>query len=174
MKTSPTKALGVPPFSLAAIYLRESSAAIRQDFDPLLPGQSVQIVFQFKPLGYAHKTEQQRFVGRFLVEFKALYFAQNEPINEIGSAPSESEAVAAIRALYEADYALAADASVPNDAQMEAWGQTTLMHTWPYWREFCHTTMTRMSLPQILVPLLVVNSVQIAPKAKKGPRAPKT
>jgi hypothetical protein len=44
---------------------------------------------------------------------------------------------------------------MPNAESLKAWAASgVLTHAWPYWREFCHSMMVKMSLPVIMVPLL--------------------
>ena len=43
----------------------------------------------------------------------------------------------------------------PDEANLLKWGQSNvLLHAWPYWREFCHSTLSRMRLPVTLMPLV--------------------
>jgi preprotein translocase subunit SecB len=55
-----------------------------------------------------------------------------------------------------------------NEMNLEEFGRTvSLLHVWPYWREFVHSTTTRMGLPPLRVPLLNPISIPGLVKAKQ-------
>ena len=146
---------------LRYIYLRNSSTKVAQTFNPLQPNQQLHIVSKFSPLG----SFQSGMSLGFVVEYTVLYFlADGEGPQSAPEAMDETLAVARINAEFAVDYALAAGALPPTPEWLQRVGNgSAMLHTWPYWREYCHATMMRMSLPVMMVPLLTV--VQAAPDA---------
>lgn len=152
------------PFNLRAIYLRESSTAFDDAFDPLKPGQQLHIQSRFHP--HSHFVDGEIAADgstrvpksyTFLIEFETAYFlASNGPPPDPSTFDTE-KAVARIKARFAADYLLAPGAPLLSESKVQAWGGSTAMvHTWPYWREYCHSTMMRMNMPVILAPMMVI------------------
>lgn len=85
-----------------------------------------------------------------LVDQRALKFAR-----ERGGDIADDDVKLEIKAEFGAHYAVA------DDADLEAMGQSLSVfcqhnvgfHVWPYWREFVHSTCSRMSLPLIPIPM---------------------
>lgn len=165
-KQAPMATVDVPPqreleLQLRYIYLRNSSTKMAQTFNPLQPNQQLHIVSKFSPLG----SFQTGVSLGFVVEYTVLYFlADGAAPQSAPEAMDETLAVARINAEFAVDYALAAGALPPTSERLQQFGNgSAMLHTWPYWREYCHATMMRMSLPVMMVPLLTV--VQAAPDA---------
>ena len=63
-----------------------------------------------------------------------------------------------IKAVFIAEYKIVNNIEIPEVALAE-FGKFNATHNiWPYWREFCHSTCSRMSLPVIVMPLLRMTS----------------
>lgn len=179
MKKSATpQTLSMPKMALRAIYLRESNTAIRHEFDPLIPGQRVQIHSRFSPVSHSLRgTDDGHGTATptgscHVVKFLILYFLGEEPLS-IDALPDDSEAVALITADFAAEYLFAPDQARPTDEQLMHWSQGAVLHIWPYWREFCHASMLRMSLPVIMVPLLSMTQAEPVATPSKADAAPK-
>jgi len=147
------------PFSLRAVYLREGKQWIKDDFDPLLPGQP--LFGQIKVGG--HRIQIQEAVEnvpdakvikscRITMNFGFRYLstkAENPKDEEDGE-----YMVAEISAQITADYLLKSSKTPPKE-KLEQWAKSnSLLHCWPYWREFCHSTLSRMSLPITMMPMV--------------------
>lgn len=158
--TSKAKKLAPPPFSLRAVYLREGRQWIRDDFDPLLPGQPLS--GQMKVAG--HRIQVQEAVEnvpdanvikscRVTMDFGFRYLnidAKELPEDE----DDDQYMVAEISARITVDYVLQSSETPPQE-KLEQWANNnSLLHCWPYWREFCHSTLLRMNLPITLMPML--------------------
>jgi hypothetical protein len=188
MSESPVKKL--PPLTLRAIYLRGSNVTFEENFDPLKAGQQLNIESKFAPHSYFITGDigdtGSDHVARaytFLTEFETSYFlAAGAPVTE--SSPfSPTTPVVRINAVFAADYLIAPDGGELSEEDARSWGTSAaLMHSWPYWREFSHSTMMRANMPVVLVPMMVAQTapgnaapskVESAPAVKKSKRSPK-
>lgn len=151
------------------IYLRNSSTKMAQTFNPLQPNQQLNIVSKFSPTS---SFQSDRSVG-FVVEYTVLYFlADGAATQSAPEAMDETLAVARITAEFAVDYARPVGVELPPTSEwLKQFGNSgAMLHTWPYWREYCHATMMRMSLPVMMVPLLRL--VPAAPDAALDAAAP--
>ena len=169
------------PLNLRAIYIRESETKIDPDFDPLVPGQ--QLVGQSKFSSQAYTVVSEKATKdaspiaqscAFTTKFEFLYRLGD------GSDPgptadlSQLKLAATISVSIAADYAIAPGSQKLDKEFLSLWGQSTVLtHVWPYWREYCHSTMTRMNLPLMLVPLMVQQTVKAEKAAHKTRARPK-
>lgn len=146
------------PFSLRAVYLREGKQWIKDDFDPLLPGQP--LFGQIKVA--SHKIQVQEAIEnvpdakaikscRITIDFGFRYLSNKEkPEDE----ENEGNMVAEISARITVDYLLKSSKTPPKE-KLEQWAKSnSLLHCWPYWREFCHSTLLRMNLPITMMPMV--------------------
>lgn len=143
------------------IYLRNSRTMMAQTFNPLQPNQQLNIVSKFSPIS----SFQSEVSLGFVVEYKVLYFLADGTAPQLSpEAMDEMLAVASITAEFAVDYARPAGELAPTSDWLQQFGNSNAMlHTWPYWREYCHATMMRMSLPVMMVPLLrLVPAVPVA------------
>ena len=150
-----------PPFTIRAIYLRESHVRMGVDFDPMIVGQ--QLIGKFRVVGGRADCQEAAPTGsdqepirscRFVTRFEFRYI---RPLDG-GAAPEEAEEeahlIAEITADIAVDYLVATPEFPPQDA-LERWGATNvLLHSWPYWREYCQNTLARMNLPVTVIPLI--------------------
>jgi hypothetical protein len=128
------------PFSLRAVYLREGKQWMSDDFDPMLPGQPLSGQFMVS----GHKFELQEAVenipeAKTIRSFRvALGFAFRYLNIQMGTQLKEGE-----------------------EEKLEQWASSNaLLHCWPYWREFCHSTLLRMNLPITMMPMMEVNQTK--------------
>lgn len=151
------------PFSLRAVYLREGKQWMSDDFDPMLHGQ--QLSGQFR--ASSHRIDVQEVVEnipdaktikscRVTSSFEFRYL--NIPMD---MQPQEGEEdkylVAEISARITVDY-LIETSETPSKEKLEQWASSNaLLHCWPYWREFCHSTLLRMSLPITMMPMMEIS-----------------
>lgn len=146
-------------YTLRDIYLRESHTKLALDFDPTIGGS--ELTGEFRVLGRETECRTQDavtpdgtkqtlrtcvFTTRF--EFRYLRAGQLDP------ATREPILAAEITADITTDYQCNTP-DFPDEANLLKWGQSNvLLHAWPYWREFCHSTLSRMRLPVTLMPLV--------------------
>lgn len=156
------------PYTLRSVYLRSGQQSISESFDPLLPDQ--QVIGKFRVAEQRFTCQEATadipgaetirscvFVTRF--EFRYLASSAAESLQPDVEAEDESHLIAEISASIAVDYLINAP-EIPPQADLEKWGaNNVLLHAWPYWREFCHSTMLRMNLPVTMMPM-----VSIGPK----------
>lgn len=145
---------------IRAVYIRKSQLLLDDEFDPLLPGQKLNGKFTCKPDGYAiteippgeGRTEVSRSVA-FHHQFDFEFLISNEPQSQIDPPNLDSQKKAAtLSACISVDYLMPGDQ--PKPEELEKYAATSMVHAWPYWREYCHSSMLRMQLPVVLAPLL--------------------
>ena len=119
----------------------------------------------------------------FLTEFETSYFlAAGAPATK--TIPlSPATPVVRINAIFASDYLIAPNSGDLSEEDTKAWANSAaLMHSWPYWREFSHSTMMRANMPVVLVPMMVAQTApsntaplkdEAAPAVKKSKRSPK-
>jgi len=170
----------LPNLTLRAIYLRGSHVTFEKNFDPLKAGQQLDIESKFSPHSYVISGDigvtGSDHVARaytFLTEFETSYFlAAGSPAKEAISL-SPVTPVVCINAVFAADYLIAPDSGELSDEDAKSWANSAaLMHSWPYWREFSHSTMMRANMPVVLAPMMVAQTAPSSPEPSKDESAP--
>lgn len=152
------------PFTLRMIYIKDSRLQMKNDFDPTIPGQKLGGKFRNDVGGQVTAKESIpdstegdifrscTFVTRF--EFRYIRLTEDSDILQQTEEEEEAHVVAEISADIAVDYIISAP-EMPSQAQLESWGKSNvLLHSWPYWREYCHASMSRLNLPVTIMPLL--------------------
>ena len=152
--------------SIKMVYLHTSEAKIYNDFDPLIPNQELIGQFNIDTKSCVKKElqEENGIKHNFLVyqteaRMRYLKGAIPKELKEDQECGEELDklVVAEIVALFTAEYAIKCDKELPKDAVFE-FGRINVPHQiWPYWREYCHSTCARMSLPVSILPMLAIN-----------------
>lgn len=161
-KTKKTK----HPFSLRAVYLREAKQWLADDFDPILPGQ--QLFGQFKASSRNVKIQEviENIENakpirscRFTTNFHFRYL--NAPLEKnMTDDMANKSLVAEITAQFTVDY-LIGTPEKPSEEMLKQWASSNaLLHCWPYWREFCHSTLLRMNLPVTMMPMMEIKQAE--------------
>jgi hypothetical protein len=156
------------PYTLRSIYLRSCETRMADAFDPLIPGQPLTGVFRniAGEVDCRETTLEVEGVPSVIrsCTFKSTFdFAYTSP-NVDGEVASEADIennlLARISAEIAVDYSFNGD-TFPDAAELQKWASTNVvLHAWPYWREFCHSTMLRMNLPVTMIPLVQFNQDQ--------------
>lgn len=162
-----------PPLALQAIYLRNTATSMAAAFRPNFPGGDLAPMFRTEhesriecnttTLRTDDGAEQKALWCSFSTEFEFIYVRPKED----GKLPSDSELeahrLARVFAEITAAYTVNSEEFPPQDV-LKRWGQhNALLHTWPYWREFCHGALLRMGLPVTMIPL-----IQIEPSSEEA------
>lgn len=176
------------PFALRAIYFRESTMKLSAEFNPLVPGQP--LAGRFRTMSGAallgetvESTEPQVRTMTFLTVFEFRYNANKsgalDPSSIADEALDDENVLAEISATIAADY-LVISPELPTEEYIQNWAKSSaLVHSWPYWREFCHSAMMRLNLPVSIVPMLELKATAEAIESQKqltskpGPRKPR-
>lgn len=162
-----------PPLTLRSIYFRSSENKISDNFDPLIPGQRLIGQFNTTPDDAPQLTEAM--IGNelhlktvsFNTKFKFRYTTEVEKAKS-GVEIEDSDVSASIFACIIADYIIDKDWEV-DVAFLESWSLSEVIsHSWPYWREYCHTSLLKMALPNTHVPQFNTNKMPNALEEKKS------
>jgi len=158
------------PFSLRSVYLREGKQWMLEDFDPMVPGQPM--FGQFKASG--HRVEVREAVENVpdakpirscLISTNFQFRYLNTQLEKLPKDEDDGKyVVAEISARIATDYLIEAAETPPKD-ELEHWAsRNAVLHCWPYWREFCHSTLLRMNLPVTMMPMLVIDNNSVKNK----------
>lgn len=152
--------------SIWMIYLQSTDAHLCNGFDPLVPNQ--ELIGQFN-IGFksCHTKELKDDAGvkqRFLIyqtEARMRYLKgpiSDELKNDLENEEQLEKLMAAeIVAIFVSEYAITCDDELSQDAVFE-FGRVNVPHQiWAYWREYCHATCARMSLPVSILPMYIIN-----------------
>lgn len=152
------------PFSLRSVYWREGKQWMSDDFDPMLPGQ--QLFGQFKASGHRIQVRETvenipgaKPIRTCLVTSNFQFRYLNTQIEKPAAEEEDGKfLIAEISARITADYLIEAPETPPPE-KLEQWAASNaLLHCWPYWREFCHSTLLRMNLPVTMMPMMVIEN----------------
>lgn len=162
-------------YTLRGVYLRESTTWIRDTFDPLIPGQNLGPLMRTHPTRVecseaksldASGTESIIRFCAFTNRLEFAYILHDSSHMPPSDEEIEKVIVAKITADITVDYLLNAE-NFPDQPALSKWGTSNVMvHAWPYWREFCHSTLCRMNLPVTMVPMLQINSAAKPPASE--------
>ncbi len=150
-----------PDYNLKSIYLRSGVSKLAEDFDPTIGGQRLLGKFRFKPVSANVKVLEPdselgaKPHGECVVDFSSRFeFRYQAATTENGE--DRLEDAAFVEADFVASYERVT-AGEPTEEELKNWGNVnTLVHVWPYWREYCASTFQRMNITGALVPLLDV------------------
>ncbi len=150
------------PYSLRSIYLRDCTTWMDKGFDPLLPGQDLSAVFRTgegrvdcrESTMKVNDGETKIHSCTFTTRFDFAYSKVTESNTPQSDDDIEKAFVVKITAEVSVDYIINTP-DFPDAEMLHRWGNSNVMlHLWPYWREFCHSTMLRMGLPVTMIPLI--------------------
>lgn len=156
--------VSVLPYTLRAIYLRDSAVRMDNSFDPILPGQQLAPIFR---TGEGRVDCRETTISSdgnetiihscaFTTRFDFAYTKMTEGASDTSDEDIEKTIAAQITADITVDY-LINSPDFPDPENLKGWASShVILHAWPYWREFCHSTMLRMNLPVTMIPLVQV------------------
>jgi hypothetical protein len=177
---------------LENIRIQSINANLAFEFEPNIPGQHLQsrVGIVGQQIGRSRTsppidpdTESFIFVSKFEFKFFNLPTADAVPPDELDQYPVVATIQAEIAAVYMGQALNGLDPTALN-----VWGiRNAVLHQWPYWRELCHSTLTRLGLPVVLMPLwnppshielkekypLAEVALNVEPKPEKSKRARK-
>jgi hypothetical protein len=150
------------PRQVRGIYVRRAASTLANDFNPLNAGQQLggQIESIQQVIGESRDDRNELAGLLFITTFKFTY----RLIPEAGrvQATPEDLLVAEIEAEFAGEYADIPEGYVREE--IEQFGARSVMaHLWPYWREFLHSQLNRMSLPTVSMPPLFMPAIQKNP-----------
>jgi hypothetical protein len=153
--------------SIEMVYLQSTDVRMCNGFDPLIPNQELVGQYNITPKSCCVKelqAEDNDVKHKFLsyqTEARMRYLKapipdelKNNPEND---ALLENLIAVEIVAVFTSEYTIKCTEDLPEDAILE-FGRLNVPHqVWPYWREYCHSTCARMSLPVSILPMLTMN-----------------
>lgn len=156
--------------SIQMVYLHSTEAKIYNGFDPLMPNQELVGQYGISIKSYLVKelkNEETGVIHKFLVYqteagMRYLKGPVSDELKENPENPENAEQLdkliaAEITATFVSEYLIKCDEELPQDAISE-FGRINVPHqVWPYWREYCHSTCARMSLPVSILPMFSIN-----------------
>ena len=81
---------------------------------------------------------------------------------------AQEEPLVSIEASFELQYRLPEEFRVDPDTLTTFAETNGIYNAWPYWREFVQSTLSRMGLPPVVLPLLRAREVMEKPEAEKA------
>ena len=162
------------PLAVRAVYVRKSSLVIGEGFDPLVAGQRLNGTFTFNPDGYA-VSEMPAGEGQpdvtssitFNNQFNFVFHLGNPQDQSAPLSTDQQKIAATISACISVNYLLTGDR--PEPEELEKYISNSLVQAWPYWREYCHSSMLRMQLPVVMAPLLLLTQQKVPLSAPSLP-----
>lgn len=161
----------IVPFQLRSIYIKDSMTKLSPGFSPVIPDQTMAAHFRMMPsdvydvTGPTQPSPDEVTSVAFTTRFEFIY-TRNLNVEITPETFQDSDICARITADISVDYALVSS-EMPVPEALQAWSMTAaLTQSWPYWREFCHSAMSRMGLPVSIMPLL---SLSNSPDPAKPP-----
>ncbi len=156
---------GDAAFHLRTIYVRRSESYLADNFDPTIGIRSLNPLFRTSSCHWTCK--ELKTSGEDGVESRLLTCAVTFTFEFVYLDPEQTKQqgaddndlppeaiVARIVADISTDYAISRN-ELPTDDELANWAENnTILHAWPYWREYCHNTMVRMGLPVTIMPLV--------------------
>jgi hypothetical protein len=147
--------------------IRVQSMNVNMDlaFDPSVPNQQLFANFgvssQRVGKGFATLPDGTQMDGVIFITSFEFKFSRSDGRPANTADHPEPPAVANIQADISSTYFGKMFEEMDAES-VNRWGATVAVHhQWPYWRELCHSTLSRMSLPVVLMPLHV-QAVEIA------------
>jgi len=139
---------------LQDVFVLHAEAHLEGDFDPKYTKESLGVQLLFSPKGNVDhfelsndsNVEQKATVLRYSVETGVRFVAVD------GESREEPLVRASITATFAADYVIKHPELVDDEGVTE-FSQNVVYHVWPYWREFIHSTSSRLRLPTAILPM---------------------
>lgn len=147
-------------YTLRGIYLRQGRAVLRDGFDPTIPGQPLHAIHRSGSGKAFITTAQDKDTGQpvqfFTLQhdFEFIYLVRETPIDSTESPPTLDDADAAVTMTVCVSYQTIGETGITEQEIRELGEKSSLFLAWPYWREYCQSSLMRMGLPVFNVPLL--------------------
>ena len=153
--------------SIQMVYLHSTEAKIYNGFDPLMPNQELvgQYGISIKSCHVKELQDEESGATHKLLVYQTeagMRYLKGPVSDELKENLESEEQLdkliaAEITAVFVSEYVIKCDEELPQDAILE-FGRINVPHQiWPYWREYCHSTCARMSLPVSILPMFAIN-----------------
>lgn len=154
------------PLHLGGIYFSSSELKLADDFDPLIPGQVISGVNTIKAievrLGEYQQPDRQINGMEFRIVLEFVYWKDPQrKLENVGlvtraNAEELKLAIAAsVNAVIQVRLFQDPGAAQPSVETAALIGQVSALRmAWPYWREYVQSSVLRMNLPAVTIPVM--------------------
>lgn len=137
-----------PEFNLQGVFFRDCSSRFFQNFQQMEEQFDLHASFRVISCDTSLDEEKRSVEAKFSFEFAYLNSEPKKDDEEV------TDPALSIKAEVVAIYLLG-DAEMPSEEELHGWAvRNSLLHVWPYWREYCHSTQLRMGAPLSIMPLM--------------------
>lgn len=147
--------------AIKMVYLGGCEAKLCHGFDPLVPDQKLIGQFRIGTESFDIKEVVDKESTQRLLQFQVsagMRYLKGPISGELEEEQQVEELVASeITALFVAEYAIVGDEKLSEECINEFGRVNAPFNVWPYWREFCQSTCSRMSLPVTVIPMLKID-----------------
>lgn len=134
-------------------------AYVGKEYEPRLAPDSGEMAYQNKQ-GLAQPEiinvgsgDEEFHIFRATVDFGIRFVPKPENDGEI---PKDTDVYGEIEAVYRIDYKIEGGDLLENEAALGEFARYNASHhAWPFWREFADSQMSKMRLPNIMMPMQV-------------------
>lgn len=141
------------PRKMRGIYLRASKTRLEETFNPLNSGHHLGGQMAGIDQGITTMMDTEKGTDSGLLYVTRFAFTYRLVVDQAKPSPETDPIVAEIEAQFAAEYT-----DIPENftrREQERFGARSVMaHVWPYWREFLHSSLSRMSMPVVAMPPL--------------------
>ncbi len=142
--------------NIANVYLHETTTSIDKEFIPHIYAAEEKLNFQYRHdvserqrMELASDNDEITYLWRFFAKVGARFVALKDDGDDV-----KAEIVATFIGEYQQT-----DLESFNEEALDIFGkENVLYHVWPYWREYLQNMCARMKLPEVTLPMLIMQS----------------
>lgn len=147
--------------AIKMVYLGGSETKLLNGFDPLISDQELIGQFRIGTESVVIKKTSQDDGNYRSIQFHVsagMRYLKAPIAEDLTEEQIENLVVSEITAVFIAEYNII-DEEEPSEECINEFGRVNApFNVWPYWREFCQSTCSRMSLPTTVIPMLTIDS----------------
>lgn len=146
--------------AIKMVYLGGCEAKLCNGFDPLVPDQELIGQFRIGTESFDIKEVVDKESTQRLLRFQVsagMRYLKGPILRGLEEEQVEELVASEITALFVAEYAIVGDEELSEECINEFGRVNAPFNVWPYWRELCQSTCSRMSLPVTVIPMLIID-----------------
>lgn len=146
--------------AIKMVYLGGTETKFYNGFDPLVPGQELIGLFRISTDGKEIKDVVEGAGSQKSIKFRVsagMRYIKGPLPSDLDEAKISEIVAAEISALFIAEYAIVGDGDLSPESLEEFGRVNAPFNVWPYWREYCQSTCSRMALPVTVIPMLTID-----------------
>lgn len=137
-----------PQYNLQAIYFRNSSAVLKKDFH--IQDYEGPLIGSFKVTKCDASIMEDQSIIEAIVSFEFSYSDSEPKADDI----EVKDPLLTIKADIAVRYSFGED-GLPSQSDLNIWtSRNSILHAWPYWREYSQSAQLRMGAPLTTMPLM--------------------